>query len=92
MSTVVDLEERRLAKTPHLQGLVRCLTCGHENQAVAPVGTMWLECPACHLLKQTWYFPVEQGRLEWRCACGCTVFGISEKMIFCKYCGKQQEF
>ncbi len=41
---ITELDTRR----PHRQGPAYCIVCGFEWQAVAPVGTLFLECSRCH--------------------------------------------
>lgn len=65
------LEFKRPEKgEPHCTGEVRCIDCEHRWVGVAPVGTRWLECPECKLLKGAWYCAVEgsPGDVEYRCA------------------------
>lgn len=37
--TVISFGEERDKRNPHLAGTAKCLSCGHEWAAVAPVGT-----------------------------------------------------
>lgn len=92
MTNLIDLQAEREKRTPHAQGKTRCVVCEHESQAVAPLGVHWMECAQCHLLKSTWVNPFRRGKLAWTCRCGCDVFGISERLIYCQHCGKEQEF
>jgi predicted Zn-ribbon and HTH transcriptional regulator len=48
MADVIDLNDERQAREPHATLHTRCVDCGHEWQAVAPMP--WpskLECPRC---------------------------------------------
>lgn len=48
MADVVDLEDERLARSPHMTFQVRCVSCGHEWQAVVPVPVPHhMECSQC---------------------------------------------
>lgn len=47
--TVIDLAQAKADREPHLSGAAVCLACKHEWVAVAPVGTVWMECPACSI-------------------------------------------
>ncbi len=49
--SVVSLAEKRLRSVDHLEGEALCTACGHTWQALAPLGTVALECPACHTMK-----------------------------------------
>ena len=44
---VIDFTKAKAELDPHISGDARCLACKHEWVAVAPIGTIWLECPAC---------------------------------------------
>ena len=85
---LVNLDEHR----PHLEGRALCLECKHTWQAVAPVGTLTLECPKCHLHKGTMthlVFPEQY----WQCACGNCAFALSKhSILICMYCGKPQSW
>lgn len=86
----------------HLSGKARCLDCGSEWVAVAPVGTCYLECPQCKTVRGVLRAPIggsaEHGEGEWTCNCGCDVFKIlgypggSFRAILCMRCGAPQQF
>lgn len=88
--------------SPHLSGQARCLDCGHEWTAVAPVGTPVLDCPNCETNRGVWRgtMGASPGTMytdEWTCHCGCDVFKVVAKDgifkgIICLRCGKPQEF
>lgn len=70
--TVVSLAAEREARQPHWEGTVHCVGCQHEWEAVAPIGTMWLDCPACHLPKGTPKHPFGPSVGDWALVCtGC---------------------
>lgn len=79
---------------PHLSGEALCTSCRHAWVAVSPVGTDWLECPACGLFKGRYIHPAipKSGEEIWECACGCDVFRITPKEAFCISCGLRQKF
>lgn len=78
---------------PHLSGKARCCACRHDWVAVSPVGTDWLECPSCHLMKGRYVHPaIPSGEEAWQCACGCDVFMITRRSAFCINCGTEQRF
>ena len=86
------------ANRQHLSGLAHCTACKHEWVAVAPVGTVWLECPSCGTERGLMKSPVEpnDGEMEFRCNCGCRIFGIrsnetGDVWIFCVSCGTVQD-
>jgi hypothetical protein len=81
---------------PHVTGEVRCTACGNEWVAVAPVGTTWLECPACGTMRALFrykMFPAaENGSKVWVCVCGEAAFYITPDGTYCYACGSRQEF
>lgn len=77
-----------------LSGRALCCSCQHEWVAVSPVGTDWLGCPECHLMKGRYFYHVEPkvGTQMWVCGCGCNVFTVSPECVYCVGCGAEQEF
>jgi hypothetical protein len=49
--SVVDFAAAKAEREPHWAGTCKCVGCGHEWDAVAPLGTLQLECPSCTLPK-----------------------------------------
>lgn len=91
MAKIIDLQERKDAKTPHLSGEARCIACGHTWAAVAPVGTVNLECPACHLMKGAFIWPAwRAGADHWQCRCGNILFILTRDGFYCPNCGEWQ--
>lgn len=71
----------------HGQGKARCLGCQYEWQAVVPIGTTQLDCPACGGWKGVLlgnYTPA----VTWTCACGCDLFYITPDGPMCPHCGR----
>lgn len=88
MGAVVDLAEARLAKKPHLHGQARCLACGNDWQAVAPIGTSTLECPACHLMQGAWFGHTDAGgHPVLTCACSNQLLFVAKHGAYCPQCG-----
>jgi hypothetical protein len=92
MTNVIDfvaaLSDR---DSPHLSGLARCDGCGHQWEAVAPVGTVILECPRCESMQGRYRYPVQRSETVWECMCGCQTFGITaEHGPYCTRCGLEQ--
>jgi hypothetical protein len=90
MGTVSRLPSR-LEREEHLSGEAFCFQCGHTWTAVAPVGTVELECPECHTMKGVFKYGCEP-KSAWVCGCGCYLFmlsGESYEMI-CWQCGTVQ--
>ena len=59
---VIDLAQAKADREPHLSGAAVCLACKHEWVAVAPVGTVWMECPACSLERGRYLGAVNVGQ------------------------------
>jgi hypothetical protein len=96
MATVIDLEtarERRKEEEvhPHSSGKAFCLDCLHEWAAVAPLGTLWLECPACTLVRGRFKFFHEYEAQHWTCNCGNNMFQVILAGIYCPNCGVLQQ-
>lgn len=51
--SVIDFAAARAEREPHWTGTCKCVGCRHEWVGVAPVGTLWLDCPSCGLPKGT---------------------------------------
>jgi Zn finger protein HypA/HybF involved in hydrogenase expression len=85
--SVINLDDKR----PHLSGPAKCMSCNHEWQAVAPIGTEWLECPECHLEKGRLAYPVQRYGLEWKCHCGNDLFRMTPDGCYCPNCGEWQK-
>ena len=85
MGEVVRLDEQR----PHWAGECKCLACGHEFTAVAPAGTVWVECLECGLHKATAKAPMgaEVGDVVMTCNCGCEYFYMTLTGSVCGCCG-----
>jgi DNA-directed RNA polymerase subunit RPC12/RpoP len=83
---VIDILEYQA----HNTGTARCMNCGHEWVAVAPIGVIGgLECPECKLKKGVFVYEVEP-EVIWVCNCGCYLFtlsGVSGQWL-CWKCGK----
>jgi hypothetical protein len=90
MGTVTQLPTP-LERGPHNAGQALCTQCGHEWVAVAPVGTVVLECPGCHTFKGLFKGPIEPEHGIWTCNCGCYAMVISDTTnILCWNCGTIQ--
>lgn len=89
MGKVVYLDAQR----PHLSGTARCLSCQHQWAAVSPVGTVWLACPSCLLLRGRYvnYCEIEKAE-HWTCHCGCDLFFVTPGGMYCPNCGTVQRF
>lgn len=99
---IIDLSAARAAREreehegsgPHWSGNVRCIGCWHEWVAVAPVGSYWLECPACGFEKgaPVYAMSAELGTMVLTCDCGCEAMMIYRgddrlTRVLCMRCG-----
>ena len=94
MGKLVEFKTKE-REVPCLSGPARCCACRHDWVAVSsPVGTDWLECPSCHLMKGRYLHPAwpKDDEDVWICACGCDAFRIMRTEIFCINCGLRQSF
>ena len=88
--TVIDLAQAKADREPHLSGAAVCLACKHEWVAVAPVGTVWMECPACSLERGRYLGAVNVGGDHWHCRCGNDLFRATPAGMYCPNCGEWQ--
>lgn len=87
---VVSLSDYR-EDVPLMAGPARCIGCGHEWDAAAPVGTVELECAECNTRRGafvTCAAPAEY----WECNCGGDLFFASRRGCMCARCGVMQTF
>lgn len=91
MSNVIAFKK---VNEQHGSGEAFCLQCKHEWVAVAPTGTIQLECPECHTLKGLFKFPfnIEVGQLVRACNCGNQLFYLSPEGHLCANCGIYQGY
>lgn len=93
MSVVQFKRPERKPNDPHLSGGAKCIGCGHEWVAAAPVGTITLECPCCSAMRGVWRYPVRaaEGDILYRCDCGCEALTAYKRggyfYIKCMCCG-----
>lgn len=91
---IVDLAKYREEREPHMNVAAKCLSCGHEWVAVAPVGSFSLSCPECGLNRGDFVNPVVRGGevTVYQCNCGCELFRIYDDRIDCARCGVTHDF
>jgi len=89
--TVVELFPKR---EQHAHGNAFCLQCSHEWVAVAPTGTVQLECPECKTMKGLFKFPFAPatGELVRECNCGNQLFYLTPEGHLCTNCGIYQRY
>jgi hypothetical protein len=92
VSNVVDLEARRIERTPHRSGFARCLNCKYEWVAVAPVGTCSLECSQCATMQGVFKGLSTTEHAQWQCACSEWTFYIDVHGPYCAHCGIRPQF
>lgn len=96
--TVISLAAAREERQPHWSGTVHCVGCQHEWVGVAPMGTMWLDCPNYELPKghPKHLFGADVGDSEFSCVCGgqaLTAYVRAKGQRFflrCMACGTDQ--
>lgn len=75
-----------------LSGMAQCLGCQHKWAAVAPVGSVWLECPSCSTEKGRYISHAERLEDHWECDCGNDLFHATRNGVYCPNCGVWQVF
>lgn len=95
MGDVVDFAKAKEEREPHLCGKAVCMHCQYglegEWEAVAPVGTVFLQCPQCSLIKGIYVNPILDEE-NWECNCGNGFFAYSHRLgMYCPNCGVTQE-
>ena len=88
MAEPIDLSDARRARNPHLEGAARCLDCKHEWAAVAPVGTRWMECPSCSLIRGRFIGEHRREGDHWHCTCANELFYVTPDGYYCPNCGE----
>lgn len=91
MGTVTELSDYR----PHNSGMAKCLGCGHEWMAVAPVSHRTnLECPSCSLFRGEFMGNCAPSDDEpvYQCGCGCELWFVVPSGVFCRGCGNTLAF
>lgn len=89
MGGVIDFEARKLERSPHRSGKARCLNCKHEWIAVAPIGTVDLQCTKCETFQGVFVGISATAFKQWRCQCGEYMFFIDEISPYCVHCGER---
>ena len=91
MSETIDFAKAKAERSPHLACKARCVACKHEWQAVAPLGTLELECPSCGLTRGQWMYPfnLDKGQMIFVCnTCDVTGSRSWSHRAFCVGCGQ----
>ena len=81
-------------KESTIEGSAFCLQCAHTWTAIAPSGTVRLECPECHTEKGLFKFDCvpPEGTQIWVCNCGNDLFFITPVGHLCPNCGNYVSF
>jgi len=69
-----------------ITGEAKCVQCQKEWIAVAPVGTVTLDCPDCNTMKGAFVGMTCPDEF-WVCNCGNDLFFISKEGCMCANCG-----
>lgn len=85
MGEVVVLQEHKT----HITGEAKCLTCDYIWVAIAPIGTVELECSNCGTWKGV-FTGMTCPDLVWECDCGNQHFYIDDIGAMCSRCGLRQ--
>ncbi len=82
------------ATEQHGAGEAFCVGCGHTWAAVAPTGTVNLQCPACQSEKGRWKFEFapSPGQMVRECGCGNQLFYLTPDGHLCANCGIYQSY
>lgn len=93
MSNILPFK-RPVADEQHGAGQAFCIQCKHEWTAVAPTGTVDLECPKCHTHKGKWKFEFApaDGTMVRECNCGNQLFYLTPDGHMCANCGTYQSY
>lgn len=90
MAEVVEFKKPESVGESTLHGKARCLDCKREWEAVMPLGTLWLECPSCFLVRGRMIYDVQRDGSEWYCNCGNDLFRATPNGFYCPNCGEWQ--
>ena len=89
-SNVHSFAEAKLKSSTHVEGNVLCMACDATWVAIAPVGTILMECPHCNLKKAIWMSPIlPQDEPMIQCGTCRNIFlivGINN--VYCPNCGE----
>lgn len=90
--SVIDMQAEKEKREPYMTGAAHCLNCQHSWAADAPIGTIWLACPSCTLVRGRFTLPVvrQNGDAHWHCKCGNDLFYSVADGIYCPNCGEWQ--
>lgn len=92
--TTIDFAKAKAERTPHITGKAKCTACKHEWVAVAPVGTLQMECPSCELQRGQWIYPFSpaEGEQIFVCnICTSTNFAVLPDRVLCVGCGTSHQ-
>lgn len=86
---IIDFQKAKEERDPHRSGAAECMLCKNQWQAVAPVGTLWLECPSCGSEKGHFLgMDTHEDRECFVCNCGNHLFVLGTSgTALCPNCG-----
>lgn len=92
-SNVISFAEAKAARDPHVTGTAICVNCQRQWVATEPLGSVWLPCPSCTLVRGRFlhHAEIREGS-HWTCPCSCTLFFITPENVYCPNCGATQNF
>ena len=89
---IIPFNKSEQPKEPMATGEAFCIGCSYQWLAIAPLGTVQLECPACSSMKGIWKWPHKPapGMLVRECNCGNQLFYLTPEGHCCANCGTYQ--
>lgn len=91
--SVIDLQQKREEREPHMSGTFKCGACRHEWVGVAPIGCAEAECPACGCMRgySKGHVLTGEGSVIYVCTgCGGELFSLARTGdVQCAGCGQQ---
>ncbi len=90
-NNLVSLEKYKEDNALHSSGECKCLACDYKWVGVVPIGTIWLECPKCHLMRGRFIYHCQREDSYWTCKCGNELFYITHEGCYCPNCGLWQK-
>lgn len=94
-ATIIEFKQKDPSdNVQHGAGEAFCIACDHSWVAVAPTGTLALECPECGAMKGHWKFEFmpSVGQEVRECNCGNQLFYLTPVGHLCANCGIYQVY
>lgn len=89
MADVIDLNQKRIERSPHGAGPFVCLGCNHKWTAVVALPMKeWVDCPSCGLEKGVAEGPfLYNEKPHYTCSCGNRLWMVASHGVYCPMCG-----